>query len=115
MSRIDGIFAKADKSRADRKLPPVRVGFDYSAAIEKLERLGMTVREIAGCIGVAHSDVLAYRNEGRVPGHITGELLYALVVDEHGGDRKAVPMSAAQRSSQQAGRLPSRVKEHRIR
>ena len=86
MAQSEKIFAKADKGRAKKGLPPRRTGFDYAKAIRWIQAdHNYELQEIANCIGCAQSNVQAILKD-RVPKHITGELLWGLCLDLYGHD-----------------------------
>lgn len=114
------IFERADRGRAGKGLKTLRVGFRYADAIEAIEDCGYKPKEIAECIGCSRVQVIHIRDEGDIPKHITGELLWGLCVDLFGYEADGITPKAramfcddAQRDGGTVG--PKKPRTHRIK
>jgi hypothetical protein len=85
-AQLEIILSRLDEARAARGLPLVRVGFNYAAAIQHVQKMGYRLQDIADCIGCSEPNlqrILA----GSIPNHIAGELLWGLCVQLFGEEQ----------------------------
>ena len=64
---------------------------DWPALVRDLERSNLTMRGIGKMIGTDHSTVVKWKNDGKEPGHYTGERLITLWCAVTGCNRNLVP------------------------
>ena len=87
--QVDKIYEKADKARKAKGLDPIRVGFNYAKACRDINIDHLyTFEEIAACIGCSEPNVQMILNKNRIPKHITGELLWGLLEDLYGKEKR---------------------------